>query len=345
MSSRAATAPFPKRRKGVCRRLWTGRGKGDAAAVDNEVSFDVGDDMVFTGGGCGGECCNKEDRCYCAKDYLACKADPHYDDLREVYTCSDHLPVFATLSMKSTRFIVDDHITGFNAEYSGEAGETPSFDMKFEWEEYPSGDRRLLGESRFGDVPIDVVNVEPFTDGIETMAARFGGNGHVRFAERGQLEAVRRVTIEVWVYPMVLAEGQVDTVVEKGAEGQVDYMLSLKGDPENAGYADVIFSTQAQCGTDWLLVEGDGGLDGPVRAWMWNHILASYDGLHLKIIVTRVDEPGQATILKSEEQYMGIPLCPNDHPLVIGARYVDLGYYERYNGVMDDLQIYSEVAR
>jgi len=67
------------------------------------------------------------------------------------------------------------------------------------------------------------------------------------------------------------------------------------------------------------------------------------------MIVTRVHGPGDYRIERGwpQEDYMGsnMRICEENGPLHIGARYINGHPDSFFYGKMDDLQIYTEVAR
>jgi len=300
---------------------------GSGASMDNDVEVRIGNHI-----------------CLC-DDKVNCGPGPcEY----EYATCTDHYPVFATVG---TRTIdrVDSIVMGYMAHvYSGEIGEAPDFDLKFMWSRDPDTGDVLFNEFRNGIEP-DFVHpdVKFHEAGIDNNAAYFEQDGYVLFPHSEAYAASRRVTIEVWIKPEEFSDPSKPVyLLDKQASTGFNYRLYIF--PVDSLHGLINLQVMDDCET--ALIAGWNFInEPPIIAGRWHHILASYDGLHAKIIVTRVEGPGEYEILRGnpQEEYLGpnVNMCSKAGPLVIGARFADGLYMNNYTGVMDDLQIYSEVAR
>lgn len=273
---------------------------GSAAAMDNGVGFGIGTDLPLG---------------FCA---------------------TGHRPVTATLSTRTT-----DHVGQYNTgvgygrpRYSKEPGETPAFDLKFEWGGSPL---TLQTESRGGHRPVGGA-VQRHVQGIEGEAATFNGTDHyLAYPAQLRYDASRRVTLQAWIKMTDLSGSAADvhTIVAKGTNQNLNYKLEVLGNGK------VVFSTRDGGTGTWG--ETDGGLDTPVVGGVWHHVYASYDGLYGKIIVSRDD----GTILEGKEEYLGanLALTPNDDPICIGAIGCGTGAPGNFfKGHMDDVQLYAQAA-
>lgn len=296
---------------------------GGTAPMDNDIEFHVGNHIAPCG-----DCCN-----------ASCTF---------VDTCTDHYPVYATLAARTTGSI-DNYLDGLGVKYSAETGENPDLDMKFEWQQVQVGLWQLLKESRYGMEPFAHPDVKEYASGIEGMAASFEGNGYVTFPHWEPYSTSRRLSIELWIKPEQINPpdfypGMIQGLVTKGQEDRINYTLVLRS-TENPNLAWIDFNIFDDCTTRR---SADGKFNyPPIEVGKWHHLLVSYDGLHAKIIVTKVHGIGDYEILGGEEEYMGanVQMCIESGPLWIGARYIDGIAQNYYWGEMDDLQIYTEAAR
>lgn len=303
---------------------------GGAAAMDNDVDFYIGTNIGL---------------------YDTCCSPPCVTILS---TETDHYPVYATLSTRTIENVLKDveDVEEALVRYSGEDGEHPDFDMKFEWTRIDDDEWLLSAESRHGVEPWEYPNVSIYSPGIEKMAAYFDGRGYVMFPHNDYYSAKRRISIEAWIKPTEIERFTPYTIVAKGdfatqvpEETKMNYLLEIGGDPISPGLGWLMFHVWHDCK---YIFTADGNFNEPViHTNKWHHVLASFDGLHARIVVTRVNGPGDYERLRVVEEYMGtnITMCVENNPLLIGARYQDGVPKRNFVGIMDDLQIYSEVAR
>jgi hypothetical protein len=326
---------------------------GAAASMDNDIDFQIGNFLKING-----SCCHPDDRdCGCAVSPEECRSfdpgTPYPGPYKEVDTKTDHFPVFATLSGRTTDSIGEVE-NGFEAVYSAEKGEAPTFDMKFNWESCFGCEPYLLGESRYGLNPSYVhPGIEPSPDGIEGMAARFGeGEAYILFPHFADVEDAggelprRSVTVEVWIKPSSLEPGVLHTIVAKGQPPLPAYKIEVVGDSESEDRGYLKFTLWDDCFYS-IHVDFDD-TSSYIEAGKWHHILVSWDGLVVKVIVKKINGIGDVETKSWEEvlPISNVQMCEETGVLQIGAQLSWSGEYQNFFvGDMDDLQIYNNVAR
>jgi hypothetical protein len=306
--------------------------------MDNNIEFKVGNHLGLFNDP---ECCNCDEEGCC----------------EPVDIETDHYPVFANLSLR-TADNVGKYIRGASKGgcsyymYSPEPGDTPDFDLKFEWSWSFFSGWGLKGDARYDDY-FDGGLVEKLDDGVEGRAASFDGSSNfLVYNDMPFYDAQRHFSIEVWVYIDSLSQNPQDiyTIVSKGTEGRINYKLEILGNGNVVLTIRNDSGSTGSCTGEWSQTDGGELLQGIITTHKWHHISASYDGLYGRIIVAREPTPPSVSpiIVNGEKKYLGsnITLCINDDPICIGASNCNSETPSNYfKGYLDDLQIYTNAAR
>jgi hypothetical protein len=153
---------------------------------------------------------------------------------------------------------------------------------------------------------------------------RFDGNDDcVTVVDVGQL-AAPQITISIWANetgPLQARECQVSKRVDNVGMPYDSWQLETTGGPAQESFT----SYHGGGGNDQVQSGGTA-----IQAGVWQHIVATYDGLKESLYIDGVQVDGAAN---------SSPLTYDDHPVQIGCD--DNGSLsEHFHGVLDELRIY-----